>query len=480
MKKPLVLLVLILSSSILAGKETSFPFFKGNAAYQRIIQISCFQNDCFFNAIRHAGIPINRIYLLRRLEEMREDVRWQTAVYFMVQQELANLGPAEDDAPLVHAPYDWLIEHLRGGAPMPFHAYREPWETQIPDLVDLLGEELNFDIRITRREQGETLTVMREFARPEDPAVQRVTLLYTDMGPVGHFDLVVDRDFPHFFERLYNTERRLGKGCQGQVYEVYSEKQRFACKVIDVKNSNQYALGERDITAAFSHPSIVSYVESFEHCLSGLMVIVLELIEGQTLKEFIDRNRRTRFTDSLILEIFTQILLGINQVHQQKTLHGDLKLENIMMRNDGCIKLCDFGFAESSPNIGHLTGSRRICGTYYYLAPEIIRREEHGQAVDIWALGVLLHVLSERQWPFQINGHINSLHNQILNLELPQLNNRSSELNSLRDSLLKKNPAERPTVRQILQLPFIRDALLRLLNYSIPEALKTIIRSQSE
>ncbi|MEI6805960.1 MAG: protein kinase [Myxococcaceae bacterium] len=457
MRKLFVLSVLILNCHVFAQKGASFPFFTQHANYQRIIQISGFQNDCFFNAIRHGGIDINRAYLLRRLEEMRNDERWQIAVYFMVQQELLSMGAEGDDAPLVNRPYNWFIEHIRGGAPMPFHAYREQWETQIPDVVDLLAEELNFDLRITQRNGTNGLQVMRDFARPEQQGVQRVTLQYGQMGEIGHFDLVVDREFPGFLHQLYQIDGRLGEGRQGEIFRATCGNNKFALKVLNMEDNPQAPLQERNILALFNHPHIVHYGESFEHPSENFMGIVQELVEGKNLRELI-KNSSQKFTEPLILDIFTQVVLAVEEVHRQRVVHGDLKLENIMRRSDGCIKLCDFGLASHSTEITHTSGRQRFCGTHYYLAPEIVRRESYGQAVDIWALGIVLHLLSEKKEPFQ-GPHTPVLYYRILNKSPSGLTNRSSEFVQLRDVLLNKNPALRPTAAQILQMPMIQKAL---------------------
>eukprot|EP00742_Colponemidia_sp_Colp-10_P013582 GILJ01015352.1.p1 GENE.GILJ01015352.1~~GILJ01015352.1.p1 ORF type:complete len:1130 (+),score=113.98 GILJ01015352.1:302-3391(+) len=155
--------------------------------------------------------------------------------------------------------------------------------------------------------------------------------------------------------------------------------------------------------------------------------------------------------------LFVQILLALHHVHRKHMLHRDIKSANIFLTTNGIAKLGDFGFSKLyhdstvSDNVG-----RTFCGTPYYVAPEIWRRQVYSKKADVFSLGVVLYELLTLCRPYDgkdtaevmdrtLNGQYKSLPDHI-----------SLEMKALVASLLTDDPSLRPSTRQILDVPLVK------------------------
>ena len=110
---------------------------------------------------------------------------------------------------------------------------------------------------------------------------------------------------------------------------------------------------------------------------------------------------RRRLPEREAAQIFKDIVEGIAYCHEKNVIHRDIKLENIMIDENGTIKIIDFGFSIVIPKEKKLS---IFCGTPSYMAPEIVKkRNYYGQMADTWALGVLLYAMLCGKFPFK--GH---------------------------------------------------------------------------
>lgn len=140
-----------------------------------------------------------------------------------------------------------------------------------------------------------------------------------------------------------------------------------------------------------SHENIVRYY-SFDIANDNKEVeIVLEYAKKGSLKEYI--GQRGMLGDKEAARMTEQILRGLKYLHDQNIVHRDLKCANILMMEDGTLKISDFGTAKSikissNEDIAKLCSSLK--GTPYYMAPEVLRRTGHGISADIWSLGCLV------------------------------------------------------------------------------------------
>ena len=199
----------------------------------------------------------------------------------------------------------------------------------------------------------------------------------------------------------YFKNKILGSGGFGKVYEVTCEwsKEKYACKVIPIKIKNK-KLSIDDINREISiqkylnHPNILKYIHRFDD--SNNIYILSELCKNQSLKQL--RKKRGVLTELEIQYYAIQIISAMKYLNDKNILHRDLKLSNIFITDDMQIKIGDFGLAIKLND--PYEKFEAICGTRYYIAPEMINNIGIKSQSDIWSFGVVLYVLCTDHYPF--------------------------------------------------------------------------------
>jgi serine/threonine-protein kinase len=206
----------------------------------------------------------------------------------------------------------------------------------------------------------------------------------------------------------YEIIAKLGEGGMGQVYRVRDSKlnRDVALKVLppsvaDSPDALARFKREAQVLAVLNHPNIAT-LHGFEQ-LDGIGALVMELVPGQTLDELI---RTGSLALAQALDIARQIALALEAAHELGIVHRDLKPANIKIRDDGVVKVLDFGLAKAlapessganvdpvnSPTItAHATRLGVIMGTAAYMAPEQAKGKTVDRRADIWAFGVVLY-----------------------------------------------------------------------------------------
>lgn len=169
--------------------------------------------------------------------------------------------------------------------------------------------------------------------------------------------------------------------------------------------------------------------------------MVLEYINGGTLFEKI---KTTNMSKKASCAIFRDVCSAVAAMHANNIMHRDIKVsrivtqpENILLTKNDEAKLCDFGFAT-------ICGDRKtLCGTYEYMAPEMIQNLTYGKEVDIWALGILLFEMIEGVSPFQGDTPQAVLNQMKKNIYFSDKFSED-EIGLIR-SILRVNPKNRPT-----------------------------------
>ncbi|KAE8593174.1 hypothetical protein XENTR_v10019015 [Xenopus tropicalis] len=133
------------------------------------------------------------------------------------------------------------------------------------------------------------------------------------------------------------------------------------------------------------------------------------------------------------------IVLGLQFLHKNNIIHRDIKPENILIASDGYTKITDFGLAKKTETYGGITNT--FCGTRYYMAPEIVKKDCHTKSVDWWALGIVIYEMIRGVPPFL--GQKQIVLEKIKNEEPPYPSVLSVVAVSLIQGLLKKDPMER-------------------------------------
>ena len=148
------------------------------------------------------------------------------------------------------------------------------------------------------------------------------------------------------------------------------------------------------------HPNIIKYYTSFVY--SGALYIVMELVEGQTLADYISslKEKNQRLVEGKIWRLVIEMCAGLRYLHlDKKVVHRDFTPMNLMITKDNHVKIADFGLAkqrgtQSSSNM------KTFVGTIQYSCPEIVRNNPYTEKADIWSLGVVLYELATLSPPF--------------------------------------------------------------------------------
>lgn len=201
-------------------------------------------------------------------------------------------------------------------------------------------------------------------------------------------------------EGRFEILRHLGAGGMGDVYaaQQINVERDVAIKVIKPGQQDEVALKrffrEARTTSALAHPNTVR-VFDFGQTEDGLVYIVMELLEGRTLKELLIEDNPLR--PARVAHILAQACDSLAEAHEKGIIHRDLKPDNLFLKDAAgqkdFLKILDFGIAKFgvSDAASTLSGSGQIVGTPYYMAPEMISGKEATTAVDIYALGAVLY-----------------------------------------------------------------------------------------
>lgn len=203
-----------------------------------------------------------------------------------------------------------------------------------------------------------------------------------------------------FISDRYEIIDKVGSGGMADVYKARCHRlNRFvAIKVLkpefsDDKNFVKKFRGEAQSAAGLSHPNIVSVYDVGDD--NGLHYIVMELVEGITLKNFIERKGRLEVKEAVGIGI--QIAMGMEAAHTNHIVHRDIKPQNIIISREGKVKVTDFGIAKAT-NSNTITSN--AMGSVHYLSPEQARGGYSDEKSDIYSLGVTLYEMLSGQVPF--------------------------------------------------------------------------------
>lgn len=208
--------------------------------------------------------------------------------------------------------------------------------------------------------------------------------------------------------KRFDLRGKTGQGSMSKVFHAYDKKLgRMVClKIMDKAKTEQFenrfkAQGlkkpsEGEICMSLRHENLV---QTYEHGLTtkGEPYLVMEWIEGVGLNYLIETKNKQ--LDGNRVDYFSQLCLAIEYLHSQKFLHRDLCPRNVMVNNEGKVKLIDFGL--TVPYTPEFCRPGNRTGTADYLAPEIIKRSSTDHRVDIFALGVTGYEIFTGQLPWE-------------------------------------------------------------------------------
>ncbi|KAJ3374207.1 Protein kinase [Allomyces arbusculus] len=199
-----------------------------------------------------------------------------------------------------------------------------------------------------------------------------------------------------------------------------------------------------------SHPNIIGLfqvIDSEDECF-----IIMEYAPGGELIDYIAA--KDHLSEREARRFFRQIISAMDHCHQANVVHRDLKLENLLLSGSRDILITDFGLGRTfRSNSDELMMT--FCGTPNYAAVELISFKPYqGVQTDIWAMGVILFIMTSGKPPF--HGHsIPSLYGKIMNLQYTCPDHFSSDLRHLLSRILVKDPAQRITMAELLEHPWV-------------------------
>ncbi|XP_064491890.1 myosin-IIIa isoform X1 [Pseudopipra pipra] len=262
----------------------------------------------------------------------------------------------------------------------------------------------------------------------------------------------------------------IGKGTYGKVFKVLNKKNgsKAAVKILDpVHDIDEEIEAEYNILKALSdHPNVVKFYGMYykKDVKNGDQLwLVLELCNGGSVTDLVKGflKRGERMNELIIAYILREALMGLQHLHENKTIHRDIKGNNILLTTEGGVKLVDFGVS------AQLTSTRlrrnTSVGTPFWMAPEVIACEQqldssYDARCDAWSLGITAIELGDGDPPLADLHPMRALfkipRNPPPTLQQPEL--WSPEFNDFINKCLTKDYEKRPTVSTLLQHDFIK------------------------
>ncbi|XP_059483256.1 ovarian-specific serine/threonine-protein kinase Lok-like [Neocloeon triangulifer] len=296
-------------------------------------------------------------------------------------------------------------------------------------------------------------------------------------GPFFIFSLLgnvneLEKGLPQDLLQKYRITNLLGTGGSATVYLAYEHVtcQPFAVKRIDKDfktmgmNSVSYIQTEIKILKSLAHPNIVRVQDVID--VEHQTFIVMEYMKGGSLAKVLQQNKSAPLEEKLCQVWFYQLLLSLEYLNSKSIIHRDIKLENILVSHnsrDSPIKLADFGLSKI---VSQSKKAVTCCGSYEYVAPEVINSERllgfarpYTSKVDIWSLGVTLFVCLSGKMPF-ISSDAVELKKKILagniNMKGPEWAKVSEHAKQMVRCMLMVNPEERKSAAELLEAPWFQ------------------------
>lgn len=253
----------------------------------------------------------------------------------------------------------------------------------------------------------------------------------------------------------YNLGPIIGQGSFGKVRVAENLKtgQQVAIKILRKDQADHAKIWEEvRIQRRLDHQHVVRLYDVIE--TENSIMIVMELVEGEDLVDYITRNVKLGEVDAR--RLFLQIISGVEHCHSRKIVHRDLKPENIMMDADLNVKIADFGFAAEVLEDEFLTDP---CGSPNYAAPELLRSNcsYQGPEADVWSCGVILYALLCRSLPFDVDS-LAELSQLIKKAQYTVPGYVSAEAKDLLSQMLTVDPAERISISQIWKHRWVQES----------------------
>ncbi|KAL3535084.1 hypothetical protein ACH5RR_003545 [Cinchona calisaya] len=263
----------------------------------------------------------------------------------------------------------------------------------------------------------------------------------------------------------YELGRLLGHGTFAKVYMARNLQtgKSVAMKVVGKEKVMRVGMMEQikreiSVMKMVRHPNIVDLREVMAS--KTKIYFAMELIRGG---ELFAKIAKGRVREDVARNYFQQLISAIDFCHSRGVYHRDLKLENLLLDEDGNLKVTDFGLSAFTDHLRQDGLLHTTCGTPAYVAPEVIGKKGYdGAKADIWSCGVILFVLLAGYLPFQ-DDNLVSMYRKIYRGDFKCPPGLSSEARKLVTKMLDPNPSTRISIAKIMDLSWFKKSVFKSL-----------------
>jgi serine/threonine protein kinase len=301
-------------------------------------------------------------------------------------------------------------------------------------------------------------TNMKKTLKEDNTSFLKEGVLLNSYSPDPYYD------FSNFEKiKIANSYHILGAGAFGEVYlcknkldgKPFALKQMDKAQLFQMGIKSDLVYKEINIHIRLIHENIARLYNYHED--DNAFYLIIEYVDNGTLFQAIQKSRG--MNEGEAFKYFIQVANAINFLHQHSLIHRDLKPENVLLNRNGEVKLCDFGWTVDSKKGKRIT----FCGTYEYMAPEIVKEVPYNQMADVWSCGVLLYELLHAFSPFRAERHqVNNgdttgiVLKNIVKQECNVKKKISSECRDLLEKLLEKKMENRITMKEVFNHPWVK------------------------